>query len=77
MTDGTSNFTFDPNSIQISTRLRANSDFNSSQKLVDVPLNGKNYIPWAKAITLKGKGLLGVINDNKTRPAIGVEAQKK
>jgi gag-polypeptide of LTR copia-type len=42
---------------QISTTLRPNTDFNSSQKLTNVPLNGKNYIPWANAakITLKGK----------------------
>jgi gag-polypeptide of LTR copia-type len=52
-------FTF-PNqsqTTQISTILRPNIDFNASQKLTNAPLNGKNYIPWAKAarITLKGK----------------------
>jgi hypothetical protein len=37
-----------PNQIQttqISTTLKTNKDFNSSQKLANVPLNGKNYIP--------------------------------
>jgi hypothetical protein len=49
-------FTF-PNqsqTTQISTILRPNIDFNASQKLTNAPLNGKNYIPWAR-ITLKGK----------------------
>jgi hypothetical protein len=52
-------FTFPtPNqTTQISTFLRPNTDFNASQKLTNALLNGKNYIPWAKAdrVTLKGK----------------------
>jgi gag-polypeptide of LTR copia-type len=64
---------------QISTFLRCNSELNASQKLTNVPLNEKNYIPWAKAarVTLKGKGLLGYINGNKVRPIFGVEAQEE
>jgi gag-polypeptide of LTR copia-type len=72
-------FTFPtPNqSTQISTIIRPNADFNSSQKLTNVPLNGKNYIPWAKAarVTLKGKGLLGYVNGNRVRPTEGTEVQ--
>jgi gag-polypeptide of LTR copia-type len=64
---------------QISTFLRTNSEFNVSQKLTNVPLNGKNYIPWANAVrvTLKGKGLLGYINGNKVRPIFGAETQEE
>jgi hypothetical protein len=42
---------------QTSTVLRPIADFNSSKKLTNVPLNEKNYIPWAKParVTLKGK----------------------
>jgi gag-polypeptide of LTR copia-type len=68
----------DPNqTTQISTVLRPNADFNSSQKLTNVPLNGKNYIPWAKAarVTFKGKGLLGYVNESRIRPSEGAEAQ--
>jgi gag-polypeptide of LTR copia-type len=72
-------FTFPtPNqSTQISTITRPNVDFNSSQKLTNVPLNGKNYISWAKAarLTLKGKGLLGYVNGNRVRPTEGAEVQ--
>jgi gag-polypeptide of LTR copia-type len=62
---------------QISTFLRPNGDFNNSQKLTNVPLNGKNYIPWAKAarVTLKGKGLLRYVNGSRIRPSEGAEAQ--
>jgi gag-polypeptide of LTR copia-type len=53
-------FTFPtPNQItQISTFLRAKA-----------LLNGKNYIPWAKAagVTLKGKGLLGYVNGSRVK----------
>jgi gag-polypeptide of LTR copia-type len=38
-------FNFNSNPNQGSTRLRINSDFNSSQKLTNVPQNGRNYIP--------------------------------
>jgi gag-polypeptide of LTR copia-type len=71
-------FTFPrPNQTQISTILRPNVDFNASQKLTNAPLNGKNYIPWAKAakVTLKGKVLLGYVNGSRVRPSEGVEAQ--
>jgi gag-polypeptide of LTR copia-type len=71
-------FTFPQQSqTQISTILRPNVDFNASQKLTNAPLNGKNYIPWAKAarVTLKGKGLLGYINGGRVRPSEGIEAQ--
>jgi gag-polypeptide of LTR copia-type len=67
MTEASPMFNFNPNPNQSSTRLRINFDFNSSQKLTNVPLNGRNYILWAKAtrVTLKDKGLLGFINGNK------------
>jgi gag-polypeptide of LTR copia-type len=72
-------FNFNPNPNQSSTRLRINFDFNSSQKLTNVPLNGRNYIPWSKAarVTLKCKGLLGFINENKIRPETGTEEQEE
>jgi gag-polypeptide of LTR copia-type len=56
---------------QISTILRLNAYFNNSQKLINVPLNGKNYIPWAKAarVTLQGKGLFGYVNGSRIRPS--------
>jgi gag-polypeptide of LTR copia-type len=62
---------------QISTTLRLNTDFNSSQKLTNAPLNGKNYIPWANAakITLKGKWLFGYVNESRVRPNERVRAQ--
>jgi gag-polypeptide of LTR copia-type len=64
---------------QISKFLRTNSEFNASQKLTNVPLNGKNYMPWAKAAKLipKGKGLLGYINGNKVRPIFEAETQEE
>jgi gag-polypeptide of LTR copia-type len=68
-----------PNANQTSSIWRTDLDFNSSQKLTNVPLNGRNYISWAKAVrvTLKGKGLLSYINGNKIRPTSGVEAQEE
>jgi gag-polypeptide of LTR copia-type len=71
-------FTFpQPSQTQISTILRPNADFNASQKLTNAPLNGKNYISWAKPakVTLKGKGLLGYVNASRVRPSERVEAQ--
>jgi gag-polypeptide of LTR copia-type len=64
---------------QISIIFITNSEFNASQKLTNAPLNENNYIPWAKAvrIILKGKGLLGYINNNKIRPVFGAEVQEK
>jgi hypothetical protein len=47
MTDGTLIFSFDPLNPN-STRLRANSDFNSSQKLANVPLNEKKLHSMSK-----------------------------
>jgi gag-polypeptide of LTR copia-type len=54
-------------------------DFNSSQKLTNIPLNGRNYLAWSKAakISLKGKGLLGFINGNRPRPTDTGDAQEK
>jgi gag-polypeptide of LTR copia-type len=62
---------------QISTILRPNVDFNSSQKLINVPFNGKNYIPWAKTarLTLKDKGLLEYVNTSRIRLSEGAEVQ--
>jgi gag-polypeptide of LTR copia-type len=79
MTEASPMFNFNPNPNQSSTRQRTNFDFNSSQKLTNVPMNGRNYIPWAKAarVTLKGKGLLGFINGNKIRPETGTEEQEE
>jgi gag-polypeptide of LTR copia-type len=70
----------DPNQnqvTQISIALRPNTDFNSSQKLTNIPLNGKNYIPWEKTakVTLKGKRLLGYVNGSRVRPNKRVGAQ--
>ena len=57
---------------------RYRPDFNSSQRLTNVPLNGKNYIPWAKSsrVSLKGKGLLGFITGDKKRPDKSGDAQE-
>jgi hypothetical protein len=47
MTEGIFSFPY-PNQGQIAQifiSLRPNTDFNSSQKLINVSLNGKNYIP--------------------------------
>jgi gag-polypeptide of LTR copia-type len=78
MTEENPIFQFNPNPNQSSTRLRTNTNFNSSQKLINVPLNGRNYISWVKTakVTLKGKGLLGFINRNKIRPQMGAEEQE-
>jgi gag-polypeptide of LTR copia-type len=56
---------------------RLRPDFNSSQKLSHVLLNGNNYLTWAKTarVTLKGKSLLRFINGAKRRPEEGIEAQ--
>ncbi|KAJ4765488.1 01P13-1 [Rhynchospora pubera] len=53
-------------------------DFNSSQKLTSVPLDGPNYLAWSKAAktSLKGKGLLGFINGNRPRPTSTGDAQE-
>jgi gag-polypeptide of LTR copia-type len=70
-------FTFPQQSqTQISTILRPNADINASQKLTNTPLNGKNYIPWAKTVrvTLKGKGLIGYVNGSRVRQSEGLEA---
>jgi gag-polypeptide of LTR copia-type len=52
---------------QTTSILRSNPDFNSSQKLTNVSLNGNNYFSWVKIvkITLRGKDMLGYINENK------------
>ncbi|KAF3319907.1 gag-polypeptide of LTR copia-type [Carex littledalei] len=44
-----------------------------------MPLNGKNYIPWAKAarVTLRAKGLLGYVNGNKKKPKECTDAQEE
>ena len=57
---------------------RFQPDFNASQKLTNVPLNGRNYLPWAKGarVTLKGKGLLGYVNGSKKRPEAAGDAQE-
>jgi gag-polypeptide of LTR copia-type len=54
-------------------------DFNSSQKLTSIPLDGRNYLVWSKAakISLKGKGLLGFINGNRPRPTDTGDAQEE
>jgi gag-polypeptide of LTR copia-type len=64
---------------QISTILRLNIDFNASQKMTNAPLNGKNYISWAKSarITLKRKRLFGYVNGSRVRPSEGVKTQDK
>jgi gag-polypeptide of LTR copia-type len=79
MTDVSPMFNFNPNPNQSSTRLRTNSDFNSSQKLTNVPQNGRNFIPWANAarVTLKDKKILDFINENKIRPETGAEEQEE
>lgn len=66
-------------STQIPIVIKPNLEFNSSQKLTNVLLNGKNYIPWARAArtTLKGKGLLGYITGSKVRPREGTDAQEE
>ena len=63
---------------QITVPQRFQPDFNASQKLTNVPLNGRNYLPWAKGarVTLKGKGLLGYVNGSKKRPEAAGDAQE-
>ena len=63
---------------QLTVPQRFQSDFNASQKLTNVPLNGRNYLPWAKGarVTLKGKGLLGYIDGSKKRPETTGDAQE-
>jgi gag-polypeptide of LTR copia-type len=77
MTEGIFTFRTPKQTTQISTFLRPNIDFNTSQKLTNALLNGKNYIPWAKTarVTLKGKWLLGYVNGSRVRPTEGVELQ--
>jgi gag-polypeptide of LTR copia-type len=77
MTEPMFSFPTSNQTTQIFTILRPNVDFNSSQKLTNVPLNGKNYIPWTKAarVTLKGKWLLGYVNGSRIRPSEGTEVQ--
>jgi hypothetical protein len=70
----------DPNQgqiAQISTSLKPNIDFNSSQKIINVPINGKSYISWAKTakVTLKSKWLLGYVNESRVRSNEGAKAQ--
>jgi gag-polypeptide of LTR copia-type len=50
--------------------IKPNIDFNSAQRLTNFLLNGRNYIPWARATrtALKGKDLLGHITGSKVRP---------
>ena len=59
--------------------IKANLDFNSSQRLTNALLNGKNYIPWAKdaRTTLMGKGLLGFITGSRVRPQEGANEQEE
>jgi hypothetical protein len=59
--------------------VKPNADFNASQRLTNVLLSGKNYIPLDKAAktTLKGKGLLGYVTGNKVRPEEGTNEQEK
>jgi predicted transcriptional regulator len=70
MTEGMFTFLTPNQTTQISIFLRSNIDFNTSQKLTNALLNGKNYIPWGKVVrvTLKGKALLGYVNESKVRP---------
>jgi gag-polypeptide of LTR copia-type len=69
----------EPTPNQTTTILRFNLDLNSSQKLTNVPSNGKNYVPWAKAakVTFRGKDMLGYINGNKIRPIFEAKAQEE
>jgi len=64
---------------QNTTIIRHQADFNSSQKLTNIPLNGKNYIQWAKAakVTLKAKRLLGYVNGSKKRPTQNADDQEE
>jgi gag-polypeptide of LTR copia-type len=64
---------------QLTVFQKPRPDFNSSQKLTNVPLDGRNYLAWSKAakISLKGKGLLGFINGNRPRPTDTGDAQEK
>jgi gag-polypeptide of LTR copia-type len=54
-------------------------DFNSSQKLTNVPLDRRNYLMWSKTtkFSLKSKGLLGFINANRPKPTDTGDAQKE
>jgi gag-polypeptide of LTR copia-type len=64
---------------QLTVFQKLRPDFNSSQKLTNVPLDGRNYLAWSKAakISLKGKGLLGFINGNRPRPIDTGDAQEE
>jgi gag-polypeptide of LTR copia-type len=45
-------------------------DSNTSIKLTTMLFNGKNYLPWARAVTisLKGKGKFGHVDGSKKKP---------
>jgi gag-polypeptide of LTR copia-type len=64
---------------QLTVFQKLRPDFNSSQKLTNVTLDGRNYLAWSKAakISLKGKGLLGFINGNRPRPTNTGDAQEE
>ena len=46
------------------------SDANPSQKMTTILLNGFNYLPWSRAVTiaLGGRSCLGFINDKELTP---------
>ncbi|XP_078156601.1 uncharacterized protein LOC144552497 [Carex rostrata] len=68
-----------PDPRETTTIIRHQADFNSSKKLTNIPLDGKNYIQWAKAarVTLKAKRLLGYVNGSKIRPTQGEDDQEE
>ena len=48
----------------------ASTDGNNSSKLTAKLLNGKNYMPWARAamISLKGRGKLAYVTGKNPKP---------
>jgi len=78
MAESTENQQTNQQNQQLTNYQKLRPDFNSSQKLTSVPLDGRNYLAWSKAatISLKGKGLLGFINGNRPRPANPGDAQE-
>ncbi|XP_078150168.1 uncharacterized protein LOC144545470, partial [Carex rostrata] len=57
----------------------ASMEDNTTTKLTGIILNGKNYLPWARAATiaLKGRGAYGYVTGDKKKPSANSEAWEK
>ncbi|XP_078151231.1 uncharacterized protein LOC144546570, partial [Carex rostrata] len=57
----------------------ASMEDNTTTKLTGIILNGKNYLPWARAamIALKGRGTYGYVTGDKKKPTANSETWEK